>query len=130
MSDRLQKAREAYDRGDLDASKEAHKPEAISEEHKIEKGRYIGDMVYGALDGIVTTFAVVLGVVGASPYERHSYSRLCQSHSRWPQHGSCELPRHQIRDRLSEKGTRARRIGGSLDNVKYFRIIGRFKLFN
>jgi VIT1/CCC1 family predicted Fe2+/Mn2+ transporter len=66
MSDRLEKAREAYERGDLYASKEMHKPEAISEEHKIEKGRYIGDMVYGALDGIVTTFAVVSGVVGAS----------------------------------------------------------------
>src|SRR3989344_9644346 len=29
-------------------------------------GKYIGDMVYGATDGIITTFAVVAGVAGAS----------------------------------------------------------------
>ena len=29
-------------------------------------GKYLGDAVYGALDGIITTFAVVAGVVGAS----------------------------------------------------------------
>ncbi|OGJ01217.1 hypothetical protein A3G53_03655 [Candidatus Nomurabacteria bacterium RIFCSPLOWO2_12_FULL_44_11] len=28
-------------------------------------GKYIGDIVYGANDGIITTFAVVAGVVGA-----------------------------------------------------------------
>lgn len=31
--------------------------------HKI--GKYIGDLVYGATDGIITTFAVVAGVAGA-----------------------------------------------------------------
>ena len=30
-----------------------------------DTGKYLGDAVYGALDGIVTTFAVVAGVVGA-----------------------------------------------------------------
>ncbi|RLI10153.1 hypothetical protein DRO42_02210 [Candidatus Bathyarchaeota archaeon] len=66
MSERLRKAREAYERGDLEETKEAHTPEAIAEErHKLEEGKYLGDMVYGALDGIVTTFAVVSGVVGA-----------------------------------------------------------------
>ncbi len=29
-------------------------------------GKYIGDMVYGANDGIITTFAVVAGVAGAN----------------------------------------------------------------
>lgn len=29
-------------------------------------GKYLGDAVYGALDGIVTTFAIVAGVAGAS----------------------------------------------------------------
>lgn len=29
-------------------------------------GKYIGDIVYGANDGIITTFAIVSGVVGAS----------------------------------------------------------------
>lgn len=68
MSERLRKAREAYERGDLEETKEAHKPEAIAadEKHKLEEGKYLGDMVYGALDGIVTTFAFVSGVVGAS----------------------------------------------------------------
>lgn len=34
--------------------------------HQKRSGRYIGDFVYGANDGIVTTFAVVTGAVGAS----------------------------------------------------------------
>src|SRR5688572_15351656 len=29
-------------------------------------GKYIGDLVYGANDGIITTFAVVAGVAGAN----------------------------------------------------------------
>ncbi|MBI4059427.1 VIT1/CCC1 transporter family protein [Candidatus Microgenomates bacterium] len=34
--------------------------------HRHAAGRYIGDFVYGASDGIVTTFAVVAGATGAS----------------------------------------------------------------
>lgn len=34
--------------------------------HERKTGRYISDLVYGANDGIVTTFAVVTGSVGAS----------------------------------------------------------------
>jgi len=34
--------------------------------HHKQSGRYIGDLVYGANDGIVTTFAVVSGAAGAS----------------------------------------------------------------
>lgn len=30
------------------------------------KGKYLRDMVYGAMDGIITTFAVISGVMGAS----------------------------------------------------------------
>jgi len=30
------------------------------------KGRYLKDVIYGSMDGIVTTFAVVSGVIGAS----------------------------------------------------------------
>lgn len=33
--------------------------------NKIHEGEYVGDMVYGANDGIVTTFAVVAGATGA-----------------------------------------------------------------
>ncbi len=34
--------------------------------HQTEKGLYIGDVVYGANDGIITTFAVISGAAGAS----------------------------------------------------------------
>ncbi len=34
--------------------------------HKIEHGIYIGDAIYGANDGIITTFAVVSGAAGAA----------------------------------------------------------------
>ncbi len=67
MSERLRKAREAYEKGDAEGTREAHSEEAMAgEEHKLEQGKYLGDMVYGAIDGVVTTFAVVSGVVGAS----------------------------------------------------------------
>lgn len=34
--------------------------------HKHTVGRYIGDFIYGANDGLITTFAIVAGSVGAS----------------------------------------------------------------
>ena len=34
--------------------------------HRKERGRYLGDLVYGANDGIITTFAVVSGATGAT----------------------------------------------------------------
>lgn len=69
---RLQNAKQAYTNLDIESSREAHSEQAIKESleepaiHDVEKGQYIGDMVYGAIDGIVTTFAVVSGVAGAS----------------------------------------------------------------
>lgn len=66
---RVDQAREAYRRGDLEGSAAAHAPDRIStaaqEEHGAASHVYVGDMVYGGLDGIVTTFAVVSGVAGA-----------------------------------------------------------------
>jgi VIT1/CCC1 family predicted Fe2+/Mn2+ transporter len=65
---RLDRARDAFEKKDLAASKAAHTPRAIAgamEEHGGASHQYIGDMVYGGLDGIVTTFAVVSGVAGA-----------------------------------------------------------------
>lgn len=70
--DRARKAREAHAKLNLEASRNAHTEQAIKaslEEptiHDREKGQYISDVVYGAIDGIVTTFAVVSGVAGAS----------------------------------------------------------------
>lgn len=39
--------------------------EAEEQWHRLHRGTYIGDFVYGAHDGIVTTFAVVSGATGA-----------------------------------------------------------------
>lgn len=68
ITKRLDKAREAFEKKDLAASGKAHSRRAIAEaieEHGGTSHQYIGDMVYGGLDGIVTTFAVVSGVAGA-----------------------------------------------------------------
>ncbi|MEE9555238.1 MAG: VIT1/CCC1 transporter family protein [candidate division Zixibacteria bacterium] len=68
ISKRILEAIEAYKNKDIEASKKAHTTDRIkaaAEEHKTESGAYIGEAVYGALDGIVTTFAVVAGVEGA-----------------------------------------------------------------
>lgn len=67
MAGRVDKARKAYKAKDLEATKKAHTTEAIkgsAEHHK--SGSYVGDFVYGAIDGSVTTFAVVSGVAGAA----------------------------------------------------------------
>jgi VIT1/CCC1 family predicted Fe2+/Mn2+ transporter len=69
ISRRLEEAREAFARRDLEASALAHDPERIAhatrEKHGGASSQYLGNMVYGGLDGIVTTFAVVSGVAGA-----------------------------------------------------------------
>lgn len=56
--------RESYKSNDTEASKIAHQI-ASTEKHKTE-GNYIKSLVYGGMDGIITTFAIVAGVVGAS----------------------------------------------------------------
>lgn len=69
MTDRLEQAQRAYAEGDYEASAAAHDPQRIreaAEEHGSTGHQYIGDLVYGGLDGIITTFAVVSGVAGAS----------------------------------------------------------------
>ncbi|MBU4459162.1 MAG: VIT1/CCC1 transporter family protein [Verrucomicrobia bacterium] len=65
---RLDEARDAYRNRDAQASAVAHDPARIAkaaEGHGGEASRYVGEVVYGSLDGIITTFAVVSGVAGA-----------------------------------------------------------------
>jgi len=73
ISKRLEQARRGYTKNDKNASAGAHDPEHIadvyreaSEEHGGSGSKYIGDFIFGGLDGIITTFAVVSGVVGAN----------------------------------------------------------------
>ncbi|MGV8050132.1 MAG: VIT1/CCC1 transporter family protein [Anaerolineaceae bacterium] len=70
LTKRLDDAREAYKKKDLAASAEAHSPKVIiegaDEEHGGKGSQYIGNIVYGGLDGVVTTFAAVSGVAGAA----------------------------------------------------------------
>ncbi|MFQ5946215.1 MAG: VIT1/CCC1 transporter family protein [Anaerolineae bacterium] len=68
LTRRLDEAREAFARRDTDAAARAHDPDRIAappEEHAGAGSQYIGEVVYGGLDGIITTFAVVSGVAGA-----------------------------------------------------------------
>lgn len=61
----IEKAKAAYKAGDAAASREAHDAVKL-EEHRQGEGRYIKSVIYGGLDGIITTFAVVSGVAGAA----------------------------------------------------------------
>jgi VIT1/CCC1 family predicted Fe2+/Mn2+ transporter len=69
FSKRLEDARQAYTKRNLSASKKAHEAKAIEqavEKHGSEGSQFIGNMIYGGLDGIISVFAVVSGVAGAT----------------------------------------------------------------
>lgn len=65
ISRSLRDAKDAWKTRDKEASKKAHDA-VVPEEKHVDAGQYIKSMVYGGLDGIITTFAVVAGVAGAS----------------------------------------------------------------
>jgi VIT1/CCC1 family predicted Fe2+/Mn2+ transporter len=57
------KAREAWKNQDSETSKKIH--ENVNVEKHTQSGKIIKSIVYGGMDGILTIFAVVSGVVGA-----------------------------------------------------------------
>jgi len=60
MPSRIKKAQSAYKAKDIEATKTAHSSKSIkqAEEHHKAGGTYVGDFVYGAIDGSVTTIVV------------------------------------------------------------------------
>lgn len=73
ITKRVDAARDAFAKGDRAAAAAAHDPARIAdsvhkppEEHGGLSSQYVGDFIYGGLDGIITTFAVVSGVAGAN----------------------------------------------------------------
>jgi DNA damage-binding protein 1 len=63
--DRIAVAREAYKTKDEELSRLAHDLGSM-EQHQTEAGQYVKAAVFGGLDGIITTFAVVASVAGAN----------------------------------------------------------------
>lgn len=59
----MQEAQRAFREGDAEYSKEVHQSMA-AEEHDAF-GEFVKVMVFGGLDGIITTFAVVASIAGA-----------------------------------------------------------------
>ncbi len=71
MKSRIENARRAFDKKDISIAKKAHSKDLIhkqiqEEEASAGKGQFLGEFVYGAIDGTVTTFAIVSGATGAS----------------------------------------------------------------
>ena len=63
-------AKKAHKKGDVELSRLAHERKPLNKLAKATEthargGGYVKSMVYGGLDGIVTTFAVVAGAAGA-----------------------------------------------------------------
>lgn len=60
-------AREAFKKKDTFLSRIAHNPQKILTEpwHKAIEAHYLGQIVFGASDGIITAFAAIAGITGA-----------------------------------------------------------------
>jgi len=71
LTRRLDEAKEAWKSKDARASKAAHEARSgavgtAEEKHTTTKGKYLKSVIYGGLDGTITTFAAAAGVAGAS----------------------------------------------------------------
>ncbi len=71
MPARILKAQRAFEKKDVFLAKKAHRTDLIRSQIHDSKSnesavQYLGEFVYGAVDGTVTTFAVVAGVAGAA----------------------------------------------------------------
>ncbi|MBS3066815.1 VIT1/CCC1 transporter family protein [Candidatus Pacearchaeota archaeon] len=69
MTRSLKRVRSAYKNKDVKAMIKAHNVKDFKKfesTHHHSEGRYLKSIVYGGLDGVITTFAVVAGVSGAS----------------------------------------------------------------
>ena len=80
LTRRLDEARDAWKKKDAQAARMAHLPAAelggtaaagtmpssAEEKHMMGRGKYIKSIIYGGLDGTITTFAAVAGVAGAA----------------------------------------------------------------
>eukprot|EP01126_Amoeba_proteus_P007313 TRINITY_DN12624_c0_g1_i12.p1 TRINITY_DN12624_c0_g1~~TRINITY_DN12624_c0_g1_i12.p1 ORF type:complete len:219 (-),score=44.36 TRINITY_DN12624_c0_g1_i12:393-1049(-) len=60
----LQEARQAYATRDSTLSHHVHDMKALAPETHISSGSYIKSIVFGGMDGIMTTFALVSGAAG------------------------------------------------------------------
>lgn len=56
--------RQAFKERSVEASRLAHR-QRMADESRSQAGTYLGDLVLGGIDGLVTTFAIVAGVEGA-----------------------------------------------------------------
>ncbi len=71
MPPRIETARRAFNKRDIAIARKSHSKELIKQQIQEEypdtgKGKFLGEFVYGALDGTITTFAIVAGATGAS----------------------------------------------------------------
>jgi len=71
LTRRLDEAKDAWKAKNATASKAAHEPPksvgpSAEEKHTTGSGKYIKSIIYGGLDGTITTFAAVAGVAGAA----------------------------------------------------------------
>src|SRR3989338_5791366 len=70
MPSRIAGAQRAFEKKDISLAKKAHQKNLIKSEIQDSshagKGQYLGEFVYGAIDGTITTFAFVAGAAGAA----------------------------------------------------------------